>query len=104
MRLTPQTALVLQALLEGRHHGFDIMEATSLPSGTVYPILRRLDAEGLVRSRWERDTVARQEQRPPRRYYELSAGGGIAAREAVARYRAAADGGVRRLRPRTVEA
>ena len=66
MRLTHQTALVFLALLDGHHHGFDIMEATGLPSGTVYPILRRLDAEGLVRSRWERDTIARQEQRPPR--------------------------------------
>ncbi len=103
MRLTHPTALVLQALLEGHHHGFDIMEATELASGTVYPILRRLDAEGLVQSRWERDTIARQEQRPPRRYYELSAGGGAMAREAIARYRSAADGRVARLRPRLVE-
>ena len=64
MRLTYPTALVLQALLDGRHHGFDIMDATGLPSGTVYPILRRLDAEGYVRSRWEKEGVARKEQRP----------------------------------------
>ena len=75
MRLTYPTALVLQALLDGRHHGFDIMEATGLPSGTVYPILRRLDAEGCVRSRWEKEGLARREQRPPRRYYELTGGG-----------------------------
>ena len=55
MRLTYPTALVLQALLDGREHGFDIMDATGLPSGTVYPILRRLDADGVVRSRWEKD-------------------------------------------------
>ena len=72
MRLTYPTTLVLQALLQGHHHGFDIMDATGLPSGTVYPILRRLDAEGCVRSRWEKDGVARREQRPPRRYYELT--------------------------------
>lgn len=101
MRVTYPTALVLQALLEGHHHGFDIMDATGLPSGTVYPILRRLDGEGLVRSRWERDTVARREQRPPRRYYELSAGGGAFAREAVARMRGASVQG--RLEPRTAE-
>ena len=35
MRLTYPTALVLQALLDGHHHGFDIMETTGLPSGTV---------------------------------------------------------------------
>ena len=85
MRFSPATALVLQALLEGRHHGFDIMDATGLPSGTVYPILRRLDAEGLVRSKWEKDGVARREQRPPRRYYELTAGGARTGREHVAR-------------------
>lgn len=86
--MTYQTALVLEALAAGRHHGFDIMDATDLPSGTVYPILRRLDAEGLVRSRWERETVARREQRPPRRYYELTAAGETRLSDARARYRA----------------
>ncbi|MCA1586022.1 MAG: PadR family transcriptional regulator [Acidobacteria bacterium] len=88
MRLTYPTALVLQALLHGRHHGFDIMDATGLASGTVYPILRRLDAEGLVRSKWEPHGTARLEQRPPRRYYELTGGGAALAREAATRYRA----------------
>jgi PadR family transcriptional regulator PadR len=87
VRLTYPTALVLQALVAGHHHGFDIMDATALASGTVYPILRRLDAEGLVRSKWEREGVARREQRPPRRYYELSSAGIVVAREAAARYR-----------------
>jgi PadR family transcriptional regulator, regulatory protein PadR len=82
VRLTYPTALVLQALLDGHHHGFDIMEVTGLPSGTVYPILRRLDAEGCVRSKWERQAVAQKEQRPPRRYYELTAGGRQLAGEA----------------------
>ena len=86
--MTYQTALVLEALAAGRHHGFDIMDATDLPSGTIYPILRRLDEEGLVRSRWEKDTVARREQRPPRRYYELTAAGETRLAEARARYRA----------------
>jgi DNA-binding PadR family transcriptional regulator len=101
VRFTYPTALVLQALLDGRHYGFDIMEATGLPSGTVYPILRRLNAEGAARSRWERDGVARQEQRPPRRYYELTAGGSALARESIERLRPA---GHRRLAPRAVEA
>lgn len=102
MRLTYPTALVLQALLHGHHHGFDIMDATDLPSGTVYPILRRLDAEGCVRSRWERDGVARREQRPPRRYYELTSTGVAAAREAGAKYRTLA-GVARRRRPLEAE-
>jgi PadR family transcriptional regulator len=91
VRLTYPTTLVLQALLQGHHHGFDIMDAVGLPSGTVYPILRRLDAEGLVRSRWERDTVARREQRPPRRYYELTGAGRLLADEAASRYRSLQD-------------
>ena len=87
MRLTYPTALVLQALLDGHHHGFDIMDATGLPSGSVYPILRRLDAEGLVRSRWEGAAVAHEAQRPPRRYYELTGGGRTLAQEGLERYR-----------------
>jgi PadR family transcriptional regulator PadR len=88
MTMTFPPALVLEALAAGRHHGFDIMDATDLPSGTIYPILRRLDSEGLVRSRWERETVARREQRPPRRYYELTAAGEAKLAEARTRYRA----------------
>ncbi len=99
MRLTPSTTFVLQALLAGHHHGFDIMEETGLASGTVYPILRRLDAEGLVRSHWEAPEVAQASQRPPRRYYELTAGGRAVAREAVARAAAAT-----RRTPRPVKA
>src|SRR5262245_7949528 len=86
--MTYQTALVLEALAAGRHHGFDIMEGTDLPSGTVYPILRRIEEEGLVRARWERDGKARREQRPPRRYYELTAAGTTRLAEARARFRA----------------
>lgn len=100
MRFTYPTALVLQALLDGHRHGFDIMDATGLPSGTVYPILRRLNADGAVRSHWESGGTARQEQRPPRRYYELTSGGTALAREAIVRLRPA---GRRRLVPRPVE-
>jgi DNA-binding PadR family transcriptional regulator len=88
VRITYPTALVLHALLHGHHHGFDIMDATALPSGTVYPILRRLEAEGCVRSHWEKDVDARKEQRPPRRYYELTPSGRSAAHDAAGRYRA----------------
>jgi DNA-binding PadR family transcriptional regulator len=91
VRITYPTALVLQALLQGHHHGFDIMDATGLPSGTVYPILRRLDAEGYVRSEWEKEGLARREQRPPRRYYALTPVGRVAASDAVSRYRAIGD-------------
>jgi DNA-binding PadR family transcriptional regulator len=91
LRLTYPTALVLHALLQGYHYGFDIMDATALPSGTVYPILRRLEAEGCVRSQWEREGEARKEQRPPRRYYDLTSHGRSVATDAAGRYRALQD-------------
>jgi PadR family transcriptional regulator len=72
IRLTYPTAMVLQALDRGVTHGFDIIEATGVRSGTVYPVLRRLEEAGLVRSRWEPVAVARRENRPPRKYYELT--------------------------------
>ncbi len=83
-RLTRPTALVLLALSRGLRHGFDVLDATDLPSGTVYPILRRLEDAGLVRSHWEPARVAHQEGRPPRRYYELSGAGAGALRDALA--------------------
>ena len=73
--LSSATALVLDALGRGFRHGFDILDATGLPSGTVYPILRRLEENGLASSRWEHMRLAQQEQRPPRRYYALTASG-----------------------------
>lgn len=87
LNFTYPTALVLQALARGFHHGFDIMDATGLPSGTVYPILRRLDREGLLKSAWEKASIAQREQRPPRRYYEITAAGQEMLAEAVERYR-----------------
>lgn len=72
MHHTLPTALILQALERGYRHGFDIMEVAGLPSGTVYPALRRLEKEGLVSARWEDEEAARAGNRPARRYYELN--------------------------------
>jgi PadR family transcriptional regulator, regulatory protein PadR len=102
MNLTYPTALVLQALASGSHYGFDIMDATGLPSGTVYPILRRLDREGLLESAWEKQADAQKEQRPPRRYYDITAAGEALLSEASARYRAL-EQAVRRARPRRLK-
>ena len=87
MNLTLPTAVVLEALASGHQYGFDVMDATGLPSGTVYPMLRRLEKEGLVRAGWEAAHVAQDEQRPPRRYYELTADGETVRLAARARYR-----------------
>ena len=75
LNITYPSGLVLQALALGFHYGFDIMDATNLPSGTVYPILRRLDREGLLESTWEKHATAQKEQRPPRRYYDITTAG-----------------------------
>ncbi|MGE0128669.1 MAG: PadR family transcriptional regulator [Blastocatellales bacterium] len=80
-------AVILQALDNGYQYGFDIMDVTGLPSGTVYPALRRLEDAGYVASKWEKHTIAQAEQRPPRKYYELTKEGKEALTEAVKRYR-----------------
>ena len=79
---------ILQALAQGHKFGFDIMDVTNLPSGTVYPALRRLETLGLVRSDWETDKDAREAARPRRRYYELTSTGREQLAEADSRYRA----------------
>jgi DNA-binding PadR family transcriptional regulator len=102
VNLTYPTAVVLQALARGSHYGFDIMDATGLPSGTVYPILRRLDREGLLQSAWEKHADAQREQRPPRRYYEITAAGEAMLTAASKRFRAldqAVRRAPRRLKP-----
>jgi PadR family transcriptional regulator, regulatory protein PadR len=87
VNLTYPTTLVLHALANGSAHGFDVIDATGLASGTVYPILRRLEEERLVSARWESVSIAREEQRPPRRYYELTAAGHETLEKALERYR-----------------
>ena len=54
--LTYPTAAVLLAIRSGHRYGFDIMDATGLPDGTVYPILRRLERRGVLRGDWEDET------------------------------------------------
>ena len=86
--LSYNAALVLQALTQGYSYGFEIMRATHLPSGTVYPLLRRLDASGLLESSWEDPNEAHEEGRPPRRYYQATPDGRAALLEARERLRA----------------
>jgi DNA-binding MarR family transcriptional regulator len=74
-KLSHTAALILQALDAGFVYGFSIMEMTGLPSGTVYPAMRRLERDELIRSHWEKQSIADAEQRPPRKYYKLTAAG-----------------------------
>ena len=88
MALSYTALFVLQALAQGHRFGFDVMDATQLPSGTVYPALRRLESLGYVASSWEDDDKARKANRPRRRNYQLTREGREHLAEAEARYRA----------------
>jgi len=85
-KLSHTVAIILKALSLGYQFGFDIMEVTGLPSGTVYPALRRLERDGMVSSRWEAEEQALKEQRPARRYYALTRQGKEAESTATKRY------------------
>jgi len=80
-------ALILQAVDNGYRYGFEVMSITGLPSGTVYPALRRLEDAGLAVSRWEDPGVAQQEQRPARKYYEMTGEGSDVLLEARKRFK-----------------
>ena len=73
MKLTGPLERVLRVFMTdptAQHYGYDLMKAAKLPSGTLYPMLARLQQEGLVDSEWEaqRRTAG---GRPPRKYYQL---------------------------------
>jgi preprotein translocase subunit Sec61beta len=84
-RITLPTAAVLRQMLQdptADYYGFALAEATSFPSGTIYPILARLEAAGWLISFWEEgDPVALE--RPRRRMYQLTGAGAHAARTAL---------------------
>jgi PadR family transcriptional regulator, regulatory protein PadR len=86
-RMTIPTQLVLRALLADpskERYGVEIGAAAGLPSGTIHPILARLEGVGWLTSRWE-DIDPRVEGRPARRYYQLTPDGLELARAALAR-------------------
>jgi PadR family transcriptional regulator PadR len=67
---------VMGVLYHERHYGYSLVRALtetgsiSLKEGTIYPILARLDRDGLVRSEW-----VESDQGPPRKYYALTSSG-----------------------------
>lgn len=69
--------LILRAMAAGPVYvyGLRLIELTRLPSGTVYPAMRRLERDGLVQSHWEQESIADAEQRPLRKYYKLTDSG-----------------------------
>ncbi|SDT58043.1 PadR family transcriptional regulator [Actinoplanes derwentensis] len=86
MRITVPTARVLAALLAdpgADRYGLELMQSTGLASGSLYPILHRLQGAGWVEARWEEIDPAAQ-GRPARRFYRLTADGAVDARQALA--------------------
>lgn len=71
-KLSHTSAMILKAISAGYVYGFCLMEMTGLPSGTVYPALRRLERVGLIRPQWEGQGITLIEQRPPRKFYKLT--------------------------------
>jgi PadR family transcriptional regulator PadR len=81
-RPSEQTLQVLSALQEARRqwrYGLEIAAATGLKSGSLYPILARLDERGLVESKWLEPEKA---GRPARHAYRITAEGRAAVHEA----------------------
>ena len=85
-RMSVTTLSVLHAIQDGVVYGFDILDATGLESGTVYPILSRLESDGLLRSTWEAEKRAHADGRPARRYYAITAAGKAALDAATKHY------------------
>jgi PadR family transcriptional regulator, regulatory protein PadR len=87
-RMRLQTQLVLRAMLEdpaAERYGLQLCAETGLPSGTIYPIVARLDQVGWVESSWEEPSEHIAEGHPRRRHYRLTEERAEQARDALAR-------------------
>jgi PadR family transcriptional regulator, regulatory protein PadR len=77
-RVTQPTVLVLRSLLAQpgrRWYGLELCRATGLPSGTLYPIIARLEQEGWLASEWEDPKLHESRGRARRRYYWMTGAG-----------------------------
>ena len=84
--MTVQTQAVLRVLLDHplqQHYGLEISKAAGLRSGSLYPILARLEQMGWVISDWEQ-VDAHEVGRPRRRYYQLTPDGAAGAEQLLA--------------------
>jgi PadR family transcriptional regulator PadR len=89
VRITLQTLQVLRVLLTDpldEHYGLEISRESGLPTGSIYPILTRLETAGWVTSAWENIDESEQGRRR-RRYYRLTAEGAKSAQDEVANAR-----------------
>ncbi len=86
VRLTLAVTRVLAAFLAepaANRYGLDLMRETGQPSGTLYPVLVRLQRAGWITAEWE-DIDPASAGRPARRYHRLTPGGLAAARVELA--------------------
>lgn len=77
---SPQTRQILAALLVQPldwRHGYELHKLTGLSSGTLYPLLMRLEQKGFLESKW---MDPERPGRPPRHAYRLSSDGAAFAR------------------------
>jgi PadR family transcriptional regulator PadR len=84
-RLTIETLRILRVFLDSPRegqYGLELADAAGLPSGSIYPILARLETAGWIEGFWEQIDPVREGRRP-RRYYKLTAVGHPAAVDAV---------------------
>lgn len=98
--MTLPTQLVLHELMADparEMYGLEICAAAGLPSGTIHPILARLEKVGWLRSRWE-EVDPSEQGRPRRRYYSLDPDSVAAVRAALRRAEASTQA-LTRLRP-----
>lgn len=90
LRITVAVQAVLGALLQHPDtelYGLEIVRASGLEPGTIYPILQRLRGAGWISARWEDPECAHNEGRPARRYYRLTMEGRARAIHALQRSR-----------------
>ncbi|TDO27808.1 PadR family transcriptional regulator [Kribbella sp. VKM Ac-2527] len=90
LRITVQVLKVIRVFLarglEDRTYGLQLMQLTGLKSGTLYPILARLEQAGWIISEWEAVKPS-DVGRPRRRNYKLTGAGQAAGLEAMQEYR-----------------
>ena len=78
LRLSHNMAMILQSITGGHRYAYAIVAATGLPSGTIYPALRRLEEEGFVGPEWE--------AQPQRKSFRLTRAGETALESCRQRY------------------
>ncbi len=88
-RLTRPTMKVVEQLAAdptAEHYGFDLAVRAGIRTGTIYPILAKLEGLGWLESYWE-DVEPDEAGRPRRRFYRLTGAGELAVEELLAEKR-----------------